>query len=384
MLIALTACLVIDADQHAARVQELEAALDTDATDTSPPTVITSDVPPTLDAVSPPYGTDAGGTLVTLSGAAFGETPDVRFGEVSAVVQSVTGGSVVVKTPASSVRGLVDVTVTTGAGEAVKRESFTYWQDATGKVAATGELAWFQYVGGWWDEATSPPYGRATLRFTEPFDYDFYQNWTPTVDSCSHVYNGVPEWVYDPQFVPIDVLTGTATEASPSGASVTLTWNNYEHRFTNYALDPGQIVAGETYGLTLEGTMGVPEITLDGVFPVPHEFTLLSPAIADAALADVTVDQHFEWTTDDEADLILLQIGLINAANDGFQEELYCALPDVGSFWMTSDMWQAWPSDRQVHILIGRYNGGDGLLPWNNGKIAVASQIWYYGVGRSR
>jgi hypothetical protein len=59
-------------------------------------------------------------------------------------------------------------------------------------------------------------------------------------------------------------------------------------------------------------------------------------------------------------------------------------MSDVGSFTLDETQWTSWAPNRQVHILIGRYNSGVGLLPWNRGRIATASQIWYYGVGRSQ
>ncbi|MEQ1506206.1 MAG: IPT/TIG domain-containing protein [Myxococcota bacterium] len=378
LLAAVTACLLIPEDEHAARVDEVAPS----DTGTTPSTPETPTDPPTLAAVAPPFGTDAGGTVVTLTGTGFGGTPEVRFGEVLGIVQSVTADTLVVETPASTVRGDVDVTVTTTGGEAVRPASFTYWKDATGKVGATGELVWFYVVGDYWGGA-SDDYGRSVVRFTEGFDYQFYQNWAPALDACTHIDHGVPDWEFDPEYTAIDALDGQMVQTSPS-ASIVLDWNPAELRFTNYDLAPEQVVPGETYDLSLQGTLGVPAIDLPGVFRVPAQFRLTSPEIDGAVQPDVTIDQHFEWTTEEDGDAILLQLGMLSADGSEFEEEVYCALADVGSFWLTPDLFDNWTANRQLHILIGRYHSGEGLLPWNQGRIAVASQVWYYGIGRTR
>ncbi|MBX2796225.1 MAG: hypothetical protein KTR31_01110, partial [Myxococcales bacterium] len=69
--------------------------------------------------------------------------------------------------------------------------------------------------------------------------------------------------------------------------------------------------------------------------------------------------------------------------DNDFVQELHCAVADVGSFSLPGELWTEWVPGRTVQVLFGRYNGGNGLLPWNRGRIAVASQVWYYGAAIS-
>jgi hypothetical protein len=394
MLLALSACLYIDDEMHADRIAELSGAGGggtTDTGDTDPPVTDTSEdtplPPPEIVDVDPPYGPDAGGTEVTVTGGPFDPDDDlleVTFGGTPAAIVSVSADTIVVDTPPSKVTGAVDVAVATSGGSDVLMGRFTYWPDATGLAAATGELVWYFLVGPLWGPYDEE-YGRATLRFTEPVDYQFYKYWAPELDSCIHLSDGVPDdgLFYDPQVTSIDAVYGAAFMTSPS-SSIELPWNTADVRFAQYDLLPEQVTPGETYDLRLEGTFGLPEVELPGVFPVPSAFQITNPAIGGADVPDVVAGQHFEWTQDAEADAFLLQVGMLNADNTAFEEELYCVSRDVGSFTLDPSWWVNWTPDRQIHILAGRYNAGVGVLPWNRGRIEVASQIWYYGIGRSQ
>lgn len=85
--------------------------------------------PPTVTGVSPSQGPTAGGTNVTISGAALipGLVTSVHFGSASASFSVTPSGSVVATSPAGSV-GTVDVIVTTteGTSAATAADRFTY------------------------------------------------------------------------------------------------------------------------------------------------------------------------------------------------------------------------------------------------------------------
>lgn len=92
--------------------------------------------PPVITSIEPPRGTTAGGTSVWLTGDGF--TPDmvVRVGGVSAKFLRADASHAVVTTPATSTSGMVDVTVTTGAGTARRSSGFAYRLDGTYSTAA--------------------------------------------------------------------------------------------------------------------------------------------------------------------------------------------------------------------------------------------------------
>jgi hyaluronan synthase len=72
--------------------------------------------PPTLSGISPPSGSNTGGTLVTIAGANLATTSAVSFGTTAARVLSVSNGQVLAVAPAEPGEGPVDVRLTTPGG----------------------------------------------------------------------------------------------------------------------------------------------------------------------------------------------------------------------------------------------------------------------------
>lgn len=375
MLILLAACTYISAEDHAARLAELAGGLTHTGTDTGTGALA-------LDSLSPSYGTDAGGTVVTLHGGPFDDSSEVYFGTARADVVDVTRDVLTVQSPASSVTGSVSVTLSSG-GDSVQRDAaYTYYADATGFVGATGELTWYAAVGGYWG-TKDEDYGRSTLRFVEAFDYEYFLYWAPELDTCVRITEGVPEYTYDPIPEAIDAGGGTLAEIADS-ARIDLTWSSAEQRFTAYDLERTKFADGEAYDLVLTGAPALPDFTLETALPFPAPFRVSSPNIFADNLPPITEDQHFEWDTENPGDAALLQLGLVNADDSGFEQELFCALRDVGSFTVPDGTWTRWTTGRVVNVLVGRYNSGDGLVPWNQGRIATASSYWNYGAATSR
>ncbi len=375
MLLLLSACTFISAKDHEARLLALGGAdTDTNDTDTSGPLGV--------DSMIPDYGTDAGGTVVVVTGGPFDDTSEVYFGTGRADVVSVTATELTVRTPASATDGPVSVTVASG-GESLQRDAaYTYWPDATGAVGATGELIWYTGVGGYWGEKDKD-YGRSTIRFVEAFDYEYFRYWAPELDTCVRITGGTKEYTYDPVPVAIDARGGTVTQRADSTA-IDLTWSSAEERYTAYDLDADQFAGGEAYDIVLSGAPGLPDMEIPDALPFPAPFLVTSPNIFADNLPQITEDQHLEWNTDNPGDAMLVQLGMLTADGSAFDQELYCALRDVGSFTVPEGAWTRWAPGRVMNILFGRYNSGDGLIPWNNGTIATAASTWNYGAATTR
>ena len=83
--------------------------------------------PPTVAAVSPPTGTEAGGTLVTIIGTSFDGASLVDFGTTAATDFAVLNNNVITADSPVGI-GTVDVTVTTAAGTSIisPGDKFTY------------------------------------------------------------------------------------------------------------------------------------------------------------------------------------------------------------------------------------------------------------------
>ena len=96
------------------------ATVNITVTDSSPP-------PPSIGGVSPPTGSAAGGTLITISGSNFNGVTSVTVGGNPATsVSTVSATSVTAVTPAGTV-GSADVVVTNSDGQtATASDAFTY------------------------------------------------------------------------------------------------------------------------------------------------------------------------------------------------------------------------------------------------------------------
>jgi len=373
LLLALAGCPYISEKEHAARLAEFGGG----TTDSRPDA-------PVLESVWPPYGTDAGGTELTLTGQGFVEPLEVYVGTGRATVRSVEPGTVVVESPAASSEGAVTINLATDAGSTQLVDAYTYWPDATGLASASGELVWFDVVGDYWGEGGPADYGRATLRFTQGWDFRFYYYWAPALDTCTRITNGVKEYEYVPVYDNIDPRGGTATLRADSTA-VDLPYNSTEGRFLAYDMPAEQYAGGESYDLELKDTPGLPEILIPDAFTAPAPFVLDEPVLDVPEPLPMTADQHFGWNTDAETgDAVIIQVGMLTAAGDAFEEELYCVSRDVGSFTLPEEMWTRWARDRYVNVLVGRYRTGNELVPWNDGRMEVAAQYWWYGAAVSR
>lgn len=97
-------------------------------------------VPPEIGSIQPAFGSPAGGTAVTITGAKFVATPTVAFGGTAGTVQSATDSEIDVTTPAHT-PGLVDVVVTNPDGESDTLSSgFNFTQVALAQPVQTKQL----------------------------------------------------------------------------------------------------------------------------------------------------------------------------------------------------------------------------------------------------
>ncbi len=82
--------------------------------------------PPTLTSVSPPTGTTAGGTTVTLTGTGFTGAPSVTFGGNAATSVIVVNATTITCTTPAGTAGTASVRVTTPGGTNAANTLFTY------------------------------------------------------------------------------------------------------------------------------------------------------------------------------------------------------------------------------------------------------------------
>jgi hypothetical protein len=372
MLLLLSGCLYISNAEHYARLEELAG----DSGGAHHGSVA-------IDSLTPAFGTDAGGTSVTLEGGPFTSGTTVEVDGVEGVVESFTEDSLVFTTPAGSGEGPVTVAVTTANGAGSLDDAYTYWEDATGGIGAYGEFAWYQPVGGYWAETW---YSRADVGFVHPAaSWDYYKYWGPALDECLHIdASGNQDYTYDPGLDKYDARRGTLTLSELSATSLDLAWNADDSLFENQDVQHDAYIPGGVYKAILNDSPAVPDMTVAGVFYLPEEFTVTSPQIDVPTLPELTKYFSFRWSGGSRADAVLLQMGIMNGSGTTFQEQVYCAVTDDGSFDVPSSLWTSWVAGRTVNVLVGRYKMGDGLLPTNNGRVATVGEYWIYGAGTSQ
>jgi len=93
---------------------------------------------PTIASISPPSGTTAGGTVITITGTNLTGASSVKVNGVAATsVKVMSATSITAKTP-SGTAGAKSVTVTTVGGTATKTSGFTYTASFAGDAIAGG------------------------------------------------------------------------------------------------------------------------------------------------------------------------------------------------------------------------------------------------------
>jgi hypothetical protein len=149
-------------------------------------------VAPELDAPNPPWGSDAGGSLVELAGAWLDDVTLVLFGGEEATVVSIEGDRLVLETPAHDA-GPVDVVVETTGGTTTLTEAFTYYPDQSGLARGFARPTVFRYDTRWFTIGSAyaqlgayGPFVQVDLAMIEPTEPEnTFVGGMPEAGSCT-------------------------------------------------------------------------------------------------------------------------------------------------------------------------------------------------------
>ena len=151
-----------------------------------------------------PYGSDAGGSVVTISGTDMTEVDRVWFGEAPATLLSSTETVLTVQTPPNDA-GTVDVRLAAGVTELDLPAAFTYWPDRSGQVTSWLRSRLYLMNAEWVGAGASlyeiPLAGRLTVNhelvFHEPLapEEALTQAFLAEVDTCE---TGDVDWTATP------------------------------------------------------------------------------------------------------------------------------------------------------------------------------------------
>ena len=189
---------------------------------------------PVITGISPTYGDQAGGTMVTITGTDLTGTTAIHFGATAATSFTVVSDTQITATaPAGTALGPVDITVTTPAGTSTTgtADRFSY-VNGVGKVTAAGRLP----VGGHdaefgFDARATTPGGTIKGRL-------IYDDQTSGVKISNST-------------ITVFYLTGTTTAHAEGTATCTIGGTSSPCTFTVTATDPGGFTL--TYNTTTVG-----------------------------------------------------------------------------------------------------------------------------------
>ncbi|MCB9797706.1 MAG: IPT/TIG domain-containing protein [Alphaproteobacteria bacterium] len=332
---------------------------------------------PTVDYYDPAYGPASGGTLVSLIGGPFDETTTVRFGDVPATITDRTQTTLTARSPAGA-DGAVDLVLTNAEGRTTLPEAFYYFTDGGGLAGTFGELWWVDYQGNYW---TNPPtdFGGARWSLIEAQDLDYWDLFAPAEDTCRSEYS------FPGDILVYDLDVPSTSIRSSSSANINMSWDSEALQWASTAeLTSAQWVANSTYDLTTINDGVLPGFTVQPLVTTPRAFSVTGPSQLvhnDQYLQNITRNQlNFTWSSSD-ADAMVLQFGITNAAGTGFQEVVTCWARNDGSFNVPASSFTSWTAGRYLYAYVGSVVQSGGTLPTNGAESRVAGVYFKLHVG---
>ncbi len=359
-------------------VLEGDADADADAdADTDTDVVATGDVP--ITGIDPPWGSNLGGSLVTVAGGPFTGDARVYFNGVeSPFLAAVSAESIVATVPTTGAVGPVDVRVDSGGLSGTVPGGFEYWEDASGNYGMYGELGWYVTRGEYWDPAPPPPFFFGNAYFAEPSPDPYWKVYYSTsMDSCATNHPDTSVRL-DVGATTLDFTSGTDT--------ITLLQDVDDPLWFAAGSDTvatADVTLGGTYALDPIGG-GWPQFTLVNAATIPSNDPDLTTPVIDGAAAPAQLEDSFNlvWGTPYDADYVLIDLLRTRPDVPGFIERVSCVAMDDGAFKIPSGSFSSWDPGKgdTIYVYIGRAVEAGGTLPYNNAKSGVVGVNWELGV----
>ena len=352
----------------------IDTDTDTDTITDTDTDIDTGEIALAIDSVTPEHGLSSGGETVTISGGPFDTSATVTFGGEVASVSGVSSTSIQVLAPFSSIYGVVDVEVTTDAGNGALPSAYTYWEDAQGGAGAYGEFYWVHYVGGYWNNAVD--FGAAWWTMTTPTTRLFWEwAFSPTIDTCvtDYAYNQ-PLEIYDINVANTVFQTNSrdVTLTDPDGSGV---WNK--------DLTSGDFVQNGNYGLSEVVSPNFPSFSVNQLMHTPTSFSVSQPAISGQTVPEVNRAFSVQWSGS-TADNIVLMLEHLTYPDYAPIDSVTCVVNNDGNFTVPGAIWSAWSTGEVVFIHVGALNEGTGSIDFNNSTARVASSYYLGGAAFTR
>ena len=329
--------------------------------------------PPTVAALEPAYGTVAGGQEVVVSGTHLDRGTTVRFGGTLAEVTRVDDGQIVVRTPAGTATGPVNVVVANDAGSVTLDEGFFYVEDGSGRFSLYGLVAWNGYAGDYWADATED--GRAWMILTPPQTVALWELYASSLDSCAtgHRYAG--------EFFFVDVEVPRARLAAGSVA-LDLSWSAADGSYALEGFTRGW-TDGASYDLEELAGPVLPAFNHPDAVRTPAAFSVSSPVIDAASPPTVARGFDLAWSGSG-GDFLLVALALTDASGSSIAQEITCVARDDGRFTVPTSAFTTWGSGRVLYVSVGRATRGAGTRALDGAGSQLHGLRWVHGAAYTR
>jgi hypothetical protein len=272
-----------------------------------------------------------------------------------------------------------------GAQAANASTKYQYWPDGTGLYGALGEISYYEYEGGYWNQQHAAPqptaFGQAW--FSVPTSTPYWEaNYTGAMNTCTLNYPPVVT-KYTPGAPEIDLVSGAATISLPIDA-------NLDWYYISDAIDPAaDIVQGGYYDLEpmvgaapdwpqftvtdlLQMPLDAPDVTL------PNLSALGFPAVAEASFVIDWDDPHVGGEVYVTATRFQAVAGVYEQVQP--LEAVSCVATDDGSFKIPDKIFPSWDAAKDGFLLmVGRAAELKTVLPYDNSQSGVVGIKWDVG-----
>lgn len=363
MLLTLAGCWFISDDELAQAIAERTA----------------SQAPPRLVSLEPTWGLTSGGEEIVLTGKNLGEDVEVWFGDEPAEITAADGDRLHLLAPVTDTEGAVEVSVRRGDKVDRLDDAYTYWFDGTDQVGLVGSLWYFQRRGDYW---ASSEQDAASLWFkiVQPApEYTYWKYWSEELDTCSA--NPPSPYAFTPYLLGADDPTLTVDLTSSTSETIA-TWDATYGGFVNEDFPVRALLTTQSWRLQDVEVPGFPVFGTSELMITPSSWEVATPRIDAATLAPTDVSPLRVTWSGSGAVATVIQVGLLGPDGD-FEAEVFCAATDDGEFEVPASFTSAWPSGREVHLLVGRYVAPTGTIPSTHARSAVYVMDWRYGAVRT-
>jgi hypothetical protein len=314
-------------------------------------------VPLDLESVLPGGGPVTGGTEVTLRGGPFNDDTTVTFDGTPGEVLEVDEDVMLVRIPAVSQDGVVDLVVQ--RYEKAATIDFIYFADGAGLSGLSGTFQYFYLNGTYWTDET--PFTYMFLALTEPWNTPMEELfWGTTLDTCVAGGQGVLlvdiPWVGSP---PPDLrFRGSTSFDVPGDAD-----------FPAMYRGEGAFAAGTSLSMLSNPAPGWPAFEVANLARIPASFTLTAPAMNGSSLGEVAQGFTVTWTGGAPATYVGLNIRINDS--DSEVDRVTCLVRDDGSFAVPSSAFTDWAPGRILYLDVSRVDVSAAVLPYNGSTADV-------------